>query len=146
MRSILLLLLAVACAAPPASDSGSLRGQPSRCVVLDGELRIIPVTVHPVRGELTADGQPLSRVSPDSVYAAGAEWFERKEPILIRGVPHIPYGGPRALSASVLTRVGDYRGVPLFASTDEPRWSGFIFVPLRRGCVFQAYEPPHRQE
>ena len=79
-------------------------------------------------------------------YAAGADWYQRNERIVFRGLYHIKYGLPRALPAHGLVRVGEYRGVGVFADSGYTVPNDFIYIPERTGCVFQAYEPPHRPE
>ena len=113
-----------------------------------GPLRMIPVRLTETAGRvdtLTADGQPLSAVTRASDYAAGAEGYERNEPIVFRGLYHVEYGPVRVLSPDSLEKVGEYRGVGVYAEAGYTVPNTFVYIPDRPGCSFQAYEPPHRQ-
>ncbi|HST58491.1 MAG TPA: hypothetical protein VLK84_07385, partial [Longimicrobium sp.] len=137
-------------AAPPAPASASagprVSGEAQVCVLRNGALEMIPVRIHPATGDtVTLDGRRLSDVSPASEYAAGSDWYQRNEVIVFRGLNHIQYGLPLQLPPAGLARVGEYRGVSVFADAGETR-HGFVYIPAGPGCMFQRYEPPHRQE
>jgi hypothetical protein len=59
-------------------------------------------------------------------------------PVTHAGRRYVRTGGERRVPINLLRRVGDHQGVPLFASPDEPTPEA-VYVPLRPGCVFQAY-------
>lgn len=132
---------------PPAAAAQEVMETPRMCVIQDGALRMIPIRVTSGgRDTLTADGQPLSAVTRASDYAAGTEWYQRKEPILFRGLQHVQYGLPRTFAATDLVRVGEYRGVGIYAEPGYTFANTFVYIPDRPGCSFQPYEPPHRPE
>jgi hypothetical protein len=57
------------------------------------------------------------------------------EPIEMKGRRVVKYGPERVLPIEHLVRAGEYRGVPVFR--EEGAASEVIYVPVRRGCVFQ---------
>jgi hypothetical protein len=145
---VLPIAIPLAACATSAATTGAPRTAegPSVCVVQDGELRNVPVAIHPTRGDtLAADGRPLSSLREDA-YAAGTGWYTRSEPIVVRGLNHVKYGAPRVFAPGDLVRVGEHAGVGLYALARDDPWRGLTLVPERRGCVFQAYEPPHGRE
>jgi hypothetical protein len=111
------------------------------CVVRDGVLVDVPVTVDPVTGDSLYEGRRFSDAFPaDSTFAASAAWYHAYETITIFRRRYIPYGLPRALPPGVLVARGKYRGVTLFA---EPGASGapeVLYLPVRPTCVLQPYE------
>jgi hypothetical protein len=117
------------------------------CVVRNGELTQVAMRIDSATGDTTTlDGQPFTLGTTTAEYAGDTEWYRRNEPILFRGIRHIKYGLPLPLSAAELVGVGEYRGVPLFAAAEDPSIRSFIYIPERPGCIFQRYEPPHRQQ
>jgi hypothetical protein len=75
-------------------------------------------------------------------YASGTVWFINHEPLETRGQRFTKYGLPRVIPAQQLRRMGEFRGVPLFAEVgmDEP---DVYYVPIRPGCEFQPYQNSH---
>jgi hypothetical protein len=58
---------------------------------------------------------------------------------------HIECGLPRLFAATAPVRVGEYRGLGIYAEPGYTFPSTFVCVPGRPGCWFQPFEPPHRQ-
>lgn len=130
-------------ASPAASPVGTASQQAHVCLVQDGELRTIPVAAGPPgSGPTTLDGQPLSAVSPPSQYAAGADWYQGNERILFEGRYYTRYGRVRRYAAD-LGRVGEYRGVSVFAEAGGRPPYQVLYVPHGIGCELQAYEGLH---
>ncbi len=84
---------------------------------------------------------PLEQVHPVSLLAG----YAGREPWVMSGtaITHgqrrfVRTGGERRVPIGLLRRVGDHQGVPLFASPEEAVAEA-VYVPLRPGCVFQAY-------
>ncbi len=100
---------------------------------------------------VTAEGDTL--VGPDRVsvrdlrpgvvfagtYAEGRAWFEADEPISFEDREYEKSGSEVRLDCPDLVRIGEYRGVPLFARRGAERPYETIYVPVRPG-VFQPYE------
>lgn len=159
MRSVVLPSLAASLAAcgprtlpeapqpAPAESAGRSANDGTQvCVLRNGALERIPVRIDAARGDtLTADGLRPSDVSPASGYAAGAEWYQRNEVIELGGLRHVQYGLARQMTAG-LVRVGEYRGVCVYAPADGGVAPPFLFIPVRPGCVLHAYERPHAME
>lgn len=102
-------------------------------------------------GKVDADGTvlvrsgrgsaPLSTVHPVTLvagYAGNESWSRGSEPLRFSGRSYLRTGGERRVPMNLLRRAGDHRGVPLFASPEEDSPEA-LYVPLRPGCVFQAY-------
>jgi hypothetical protein len=118
------------------------------CIVRNGALVQIPVHYDSDTGDTTTlERLPLSHEAPlTGEYAAVAGWYVRNELIVFRGLRYVKYGLPREIWPTDLARVGEYRGVGVFADAADTASIGFIYLPVRPGCSFQPYEPPHRQE
>jgi hypothetical protein len=134
-------------ALPPSGSSvGTASPQASVCLMQDGEPRTVPVAVRPSgSGMTTLDGQPLAAVSPPSQYAAGADWYQGNERIIFMERYYVRYGRVRRYAAADLARVGEYRGVSVFAaaSAKTPGMYQMLYIPHGIGCEFQAYEGVH---
>lgn len=108
-------------------------------------------TGESVRVLVTADNDTL--VGPDRVsiaelrpgvvfagtYAEGRAWFEANEAISFESREYLKSGGPVRMDCPDLVRIGEYRGVPLFARRGAERPYETIYVPVRPG-IFQPYE------
>jgi hypothetical protein len=157
----LLALMLLGCApasrtavAPPAAkvteatrDRSTSGSQPlTVCVVQDGMLVDLVVTYE--GRDTLVDGRPFRDAHPVTppMYAAGADWFVRMDPIVFNGRRYPAYGNARVLPRSLLTRVGYHSGTPLFAERDTGNNGvvAVLYVPIRPGCVFQAYMPVER--
>jgi hypothetical protein len=86
--------------------------------------------------------RPLEEVHPVNLlagYAGSEPWISgAATPVRHGDRRYIRAGGERRVPIELLARVGDYQGVPLFASPAE-RPAEAVYVPVRPGCVFQAY-------
>lgn len=152
MRPIILATIALCAAAcakrqpaavaapqtPPAAAAGTVViDYPRACVILDGELKILVVQWDPRTEELTYQGLPLAQafpVSPD--YAAAHDWYPRSDSISFQGRTFRKYGVAREIPSVGLERVGEYRGVGVYA---DSTLADFIALPTRPQCVFQVY-------
>jgi len=115
------------------------------CVIQKGELTRVPVRYNPTSGDPTSlEGLPFSSVYPlTGEYASVAGWFVNREPITFRGHPYVLYARPRILGPHEITRVGEYRGVGVYAeAADTASAAQFIYLPTRSGCEFQPYAAP----
>lgn len=119
---------------PPATR------QLSVCVVLDGELREVSALYNSLAQDTTYNGQPFSVAFPLSGYGAGAEWYLNNEPIRVNGRTYAKFSVPRVLHVTAVTRLGEYRGVPVFVERGMTGTPEVIYVPVRPGCEFQPYE------
>jgi hypothetical protein len=84
---------------------------------------------------------PVEQVHPVSLlagYAGREPWVSSAAPVTHAGRRYVHTGGERRVPIDLLRRVGDHQGVPLFASPEEATPEA-VYVPLRPGCVFQAY-------
>jgi hypothetical protein len=79
---------------------------------------------------------------PRSGYAGGQPWFVQNQPIVFEW-RLTRYGLPRFIDGHLLRRVGEYQGVGIYAAEGE--WSRVetVYLPVRAGCEFQPYQPPH---
>ncbi len=84
-----------------------------------------------------AQAHPL-RTAPPEVTAAAAEWQVNSEPILANSSVYRPTRAFRTFDRQVMTQVGVYQGVPLYADvTLEP--DSLIYVPVGRDRL-RVYE------
>ena len=110
------------------------------CVVENGELRAVIVRYNASTADSTYEGRPFSEAFPAIGYAAGAPWYIHNEGISVGEHRYVKYGTRRILAVGEVTRVGEYRGVPVFAEPDAPATAEVVYVPVRPGCEFQAYQ------
>lgn len=110
------------------------------CVVRDGALSEVPAEYDPRTGDTIVAGRPFAEVYPASTppYAAGADWYASGGMVVFERRRYVRYGLPRVVPADSLRRVGEFRGIPLFAE-DASAAFRFVYVPVRPGCEFQPY-------
>jgi hypothetical protein len=121
--------------APPVSDTLRV------CVIQDGALRQVSAVVSPQLRDTLVEGQPLDRMFPNTTppYAAEASWFTARDMIVFEDRGYFWNGSPVVLLPEELRPVGAFKEVPVFSETDTSAGAGIIYVPVRRGCVFQPY-------
>jgi hypothetical protein len=131
-------------AAPAApADTGEAI---SVCVLDHGEIREISATFRPATGDTLVGGRPFAEVHPATSppYAARADWFVRMEPVPVGEGPYrmkTRYGLERIMAPGDLRRVGEHRGIPVFAEPMASRSSPeVVYFFVRPGCVFQTYQ------
>jgi hypothetical protein len=77
---------------------------------------------------------------PPAVTAAEADWQLQGEPLLHAGAVYYPSGPTAFFDGLLMARVGEYRGVPLYAdTTDEP--NSLVYVPLANGMMKPYVRP-----
>ena len=128
---------------PVAADRGEAI---TVCVLDHGEIREIAAAVDPATGDTLVGGRPFAEVHPATSppYAEGADWFVRMEPVSVGNGPYrmkVRYGLERILGPGDLRRVGEHRGIPMFAEAMASRSSPeVVYFFVRPGCVFQTYQ------
>jgi hypothetical protein len=125
-------------AATPGSDSLRV------CVLAGDSLRELPATIDPATGDTLVGGKRYpAAFRKGRGYAESKSWFVATSRLVIGGRRHEKIGQPRLIAPGLLAPAGHQAGVPLFveagADVPVPR---FYYVPVRPGCVFQAYEVP----
>lgn len=94
---------------------------------------------------VTLDGsevRPLDELHPVNViagYAGREPWLSRGEPITYLGRTYSNVGGERRVGIELLERIGEHRGILLFAGTDDDPPADALYVPTAPGCVFQPF-------
>jgi hypothetical protein len=158
--STLALLSACAPDRPLAPAGPPARAQEVRvCAAVDGELRDFTGWIDPRTGDTLVAGRPLRQVLPDTRYAQGQPWFERREVIIVPR-PYVQqayqHGLPRSLSPDDLRdpglrKVGTFRGVDIFETKDQDERdkvppqaetygvSRVYYVLVSPACMFQPY-------
>jgi hypothetical protein len=109
------------------------------CVLQGGALAAVTVTRDPATGDTIVDGVPFGQAFPDTAatLAANAAWYAADEPITFEGRRFVKFGDVRVLDVRDVARVGEFRGVPLFAPPASR--TDVVYVPVRHGCEFQPY-------
>lgn len=107
-------------------------------------LRELPAKVQGDEIVILEDGQitPLEAVHPVNViagYAGQESWLRQGQPIPFAGTSFARTGGERRVRATLLQRVGEYRGILLFAGADDGPPVDALYVPTAPGCVFQPF-------
>ena len=88
------------------------------------------------------EARPLESVHPVSLLAGygGAErWLAAGEAIPFAGHRFVKVESERSIPGDLLGRVGEHRGILLFADPGDDPPPDAIYVPVRPGCIFQAY-------
>jgi hypothetical protein len=117
------------------------------CLTLDDELREIIAIFVPSTGDtlVVVDGErmPLSQAFTETTALAGERpWFHADEVITFRNRNYERFGVQRTGSDAWLVRVGEWRGVSLFAPRAEANATPkVLYVPVARGCMVQPYQP-----
>ena len=106
------------------------------CVVRDGRLEDVTARYDTVTRD-TSFG-PGEREGP-RLAATETEWYVYGNPIFWGGRRRVRYGPERAFRPGELVSRGDYAGVPVFAEPGAGDPPERVYVPVRHGCVFQAY-------
>lgn len=153
------LLAAAACAPPPppppaAPPEPSLEeryaAMPDTTVcVVDRTtrrgLRELAAKRHPERGVvllISGELQQLDELHPVGIvagYAAREPWVVAGEPVPLLSRRYERVGPERLIPLSQVQQVTEYRAIPVFADPNDPTPPRAIYVPMRPGCVFQAY-------
>jgi hypothetical protein len=109
------------------------------CVISNGALTDVAAQRDPASGDTTVAGQPFTAALPRGESAAAAPWFVADEPVVFGGRRYVKFGLPRVLSAGDVTRVGEFRGVGVFAEPGVRRIE-VIYLPTGAGCELQPYQ------
>jgi hypothetical protein len=114
------------------------------CVSRGADLSLFTMPV----GDTAAFQDSIRRAEPlpHPGYVGEQPWFTLKEPIAFpagRGLRLTTYGRPRFIGGDLLRRVGEYRGVGVYADRNAWWRVEVFYLPLRAGCEFQPYTPPH---
>lgn len=102
-----------------------------------------PGTVHRVGVRAGPRGEALRLPLADSVrVAGGAEWFERKQPIVVAGYRLVMYGLPRTLGDGDVVRWGIFDGIPIYVEPMnlKSRAPDAVYLPIDRAGMFQPYQ------
>src|SRR3982750_4357092 len=87
----------------------------------------------------TSNAQVFSfRTPPPTVTAGGADWQINSEPIVVSGIVYYPTRAFRIFDGQVMSQVGIFEGVPVYAdATLEP--FSLMYVPIG-GARMREYE------
>jgi hypothetical protein len=123
---------------PPAAESRRI----TICVLRDGMPVNVEAAYDSASGDTLLDGQPFSRVHAAEArpYAAGSEWYINGEMLPFHGWRLAKSGLPRVIQPDLLQRAGEFRGIPLFGEAGVSGIPDVVYVPVRPGCVFHAYQ------
>lgn len=94
------------------------------------------------RGEMmTKDSLPITSLAPlTGEYASVAGWYVNDKMITVRGRPFRRSGLPRQLGIDEVGKVGEYRGVGVYAEArDTASAPSVVYLPYRPGCEFPPY-------
>ena len=84
------------------------------------------------------------RTPAPEVTAANASWQVNSEPITVGGLIFYPTREYRQFDGQVMTQIGVYEGVPIFADTTMEPWS-LVYVPVGRERT-RAFERARTRE
>jgi hypothetical protein len=131
---------------PPPPPPPPAEREMEICIIDDmGNIQVVDAIFLPETGDtmVVVDGQrrAFATVYPtDARYAAGQRWFVDNEPIHVMDQRYVKTGLPRIIQPQELTRVGEYQGVSVFAQPGAETPPAVLYLPVRPGCEFQAYQ------
>jgi hypothetical protein len=126
---------------PRPTDAGIVADSMHTCVVRNGTLAEVTIQYDTGTGDTLYGGARFAEAFPTGPeYAEGAEWYATNEPIPFRGGLLVKYGYPRVLGVNEVTRIGEHRGVGLYAQAGRGKDVEVLYVPVRPGCVFQVFQ------
>ena len=117
------------------------------CVVQGNQLVDVPAIARPtMRDTLVMQGGqrvPFSTAYPATGpgYAGGQTWFINNETIRFNNREYLKYGVPRGITPAQLSRTGETQGGGVWTETGAGATQNGIYVPIRPGCEFEAYQP-----
>jgi hypothetical protein len=117
------------------------------CIHKDGRGVLIPLS-SAVRDTIWIEGAPFSPLyhRADPPYPDSAEWFRRREPVILGSHTFAWYGMPVvAIPHEEIVPVGEYCGITVFAEDTEGPYYDAVFLPIGEGCEFQPYYPIGRR-
>jgi hypothetical protein len=128
--------------APPPQQPQLPTGTPTDLCLATGE--VVQVLVTAQSDTLVGPGRVSVRTLRPGVvfagtYADGRAWFEQDRPVTFEQFEFRKSGGEIQLQCPNIVRVGEFMGVPLFATRDATRPFQTLYVPVRPG-FWQAYE------
>src|SRR5262245_43285873 len=106
-----------------------------------GRLVLSVAVLFPIVGN--AQVSPF-RTPPPDANAANAQWQIYSEPILVQGLVFYPTREYRTFDGQVMTQVGVYEGVPIYADATLEPWS-IIYFSVGRERM-RAYERARDRE
>lgn len=89
-------------------------------------------------GEVT----PLEELHPVNMiagYAGGESWLAAGESLTFGTDRFSNVGGERRVPVELVERVGEHRGILLFAGRDDDPPPDALYVPTAPGCIFQPF-------
>ncbi len=111
------------------------------CVMEGGELREVDAMVSPATGDTLVSQRRFSDVYPETMgYAATPDFYIRGEAVTFDRTRYVQFGLTRIIPANVLMRAGEYQGVPIFRERNVTGTPDVLYMPVRSGCEFQAYQ------
>lgn len=105
-----------------------------------------------LRAKQDADGTLLLRVGDEVLtleqihpvgivagYAGVEPWYRSDEPITLQGQRYRKLEAERRIPIDQLEQSAEYRAIPVFAAPGDAPPPEAVYVPVRPGCIFQAY-------
>jgi len=129
-------------AAPLAISADELNAGDSLCVIHDGQIANVEVTILP-SGDTLVEGKAFRLVYPPvaPAYAGLTDWFGAGAPIFFQGHRYVKDRLPLHIYPREIRRAGEYEATPVFIGRDDPDAPVYdvLFIPVQPGCIFQAY-------
>lgn len=116
------------------------------CVVQGTQVTEIDAIRSLTRGDtmvmVGGERRSFASVHPASApgYAAGSGWYINNEAITVANRRYVRYGLPQVIAGNRLSHAGDFGGVVVFTETGSATPHAVLYMPLRPGCEFQAYQ------
>jgi hypothetical protein len=128
--------------APPPPQPQLPTGTPTDICLATGE--VVQVLVTAQSDTLVGPNRVSVRTLRPGVvfagtYAEGRDWFVEDRPIAFEQREYRKAGSEVQLQCPNIVRVGEFMGVPLFATRDATRPFQILYVPVRPG-FWQAYQ------
>ena len=127
---------------PPPPAENAIRV----CVVQGTTLTDVNAIYRPTMGDTLVDQagtrRPFSSVyaATSPTYAGGATWFINNDVVRFNNRDYVRFGVPRVITPAELTRAGEFQGTGVWTENAAGAAANVIYVPIRPGCEFQAYQ------
>ena len=144
MKTVWLYLCLLAAYQAGAQGTGNYQPM-QECIIRNDSLVLITVDYDPASGSKTVI-QDHMRVSfesaypSDSRYAHSREWYVNNTRISFHGHTYEKYGLPQVRSIGDLVHAGAFDDVGIYTQPGAADHPSVIYVPVRTGCEFQAYQ------
>ena len=114
------------------------------CLIEKGILKEVDAEEAPyeITAAINGKKQTIRKYAPPDFpgYAANQSWFNNDAPVQFKSMNFSKSGKPATLGIVELKKIGDYKSIGVYADAEKAADAlTTIYIPVRIGCVWQAY-------